>query len=68
MKIELMENGDITLTNKDKAMKFGASLPGTPWAGARHAGMCGGHPGGYAFGKVPPGGPRSHIGLRRALS
>ena len=47
---------------------FGASFPKTPPAGARRAGMCGGRPGGYAFGKVPQGGPRSHIGPRRALS
>ena len=43
--------------------KFGASLPGTPWAGARRAGMCRGRPGGYAFGKVPQGGPGRVLAL-----
>jgi len=50
------------------AGKVGASFPKTPWAGAHREGMCGGGAGGYAFGKVPQGGPRSHIGPRRALS
>ena len=48
--------------------KLGASFPETPWLRVRRAGLCRGRPGGYAFGKVPQGGPRSHIGLRRALS
>ena len=44
--------------------RFGASFPETPWLRVRRAGLCRGRPGGYAFGKVPQGGPRSRIGLR----
>ena len=46
----------------------GASFPETPRLRVRRAGLCRGRPGGYAFGKVPQGGPRSRIGLRWALS
>ena len=68
-------NYGITSLTKDReaktslqGFKNGASFPGTPWLRVRRAGLCRGRPGGYAFGKVPQGGPRSRIGLRWALS
>jgi hypothetical protein len=72
MNVELMSETDKAVVHlmKKHELKgtFGASFPETPWLRVRRAGLCRGRPGGYAFGKVPQGGPRSRIGLRWALS